>query len=124
MVRVLPDAVVAAATAEARPGKSPRKECMPCMRGSTASRWVEPNTCTGITPPNAASITEGYEALNCNRVRSRFAGGGTQVGSSRPVSYTHLDVYKRQGLRFGCAVTAVDALPEGAGTIVDRRDWS
>jgi len=30
----------------------------------------------------------------------------------------------RAGLRFGCAVTAVDALPEGAGTIVDRRDWS
>jgi len=30
----------------------------------------------------------------------------------------------RAGLRFGCAVTAVPALPEGAGTIVDRRDWS
>ena len=30
----------------------------------------------------------------------------------------------RAGLRFGCAVTAVDALPEGGGTIVDRRDWS
>lgn len=30
----------------------------------------------------------------------------------------------RAGLRFGCAVTAVPSLPEGAGTIVDRRDWS
>ena len=48
--------------------------------------------------------------------REGFRHGGVDVDGSRPVSYTHLDVYKRQSLPFSRAETRPGEPPLGLGS--------
>ena len=54
---------------------------------------------TGL--PLSALFTMGYEWMSAFAALLFLAYNGARGGGGRPVSYTHLDVYKRQGRHTG-----------------------
>ena len=88
-----PDGISAAADPNRRPSAILMDVMMPGMDGPTAFRELQQNPAISDIP--VLLLTAKVQGVD----QRRFAGLGVAGVLFKPVSYTHLDVYKRQDLR-------------------------